>query len=117
MYTDDAGYSPPSACCAPVVVRMSTSGWAFPVSSSALIVGSVVIPHWIDLWSIAAMNVGPALTATGVILLAGTPFLTARYWVRKLVDDPSPVTPSRLPLQSAGDLIDPATSLRQSSTS
>jgi hypothetical protein len=37
--------------------------------------------------------------------LVCTPFLPARYWVRKSVDEPGLVIPSFLPLKSAGLLM------------
>jgi len=55
-----------------------------------------IFPCWM-----AAMNVLPAPTGTSTNSPIFTPFRTARYWVRKLVDDPSPVTPRFLPLKSA----------------
>ena len=80
-------------------------------------VGSVVMPQSISLCCMAAMNVGPACTATDVMSFTDSPLWTARYLVRKLVDEPSPVTPSLRPFQSAGDLIVPDRSERHSSTS
>jgi hypothetical protein len=65
----------------------------------------------------AAMKVGPACTATEVMSVTFSPARTARYLVRKLVDEPSPVTPSLRPFQSAGDLTVSARSVRTSSTS
>jgi len=65
----------------------------------------------------AAMNVGPACTATDVMSVTFSPLRTARYLVRKLVDEPRPVTPSLRPFQSAGDLMTSARSVRTSSTS
>ena len=53
----------------------------------------------------AAMKVSPAPTGTEVNSPSFTPCFTARYWVRKLVDEPRPVTPRLVPLKSAGDLI------------
>src|SRR5919198_5833096 len=103
MYSAEAGYTPPSAFTVPASVRMSTKGLPRPFSCTAVIVGSVVMPQSIAFCCIAATNVGPALTATGVILLLGTPACVARYWVRKYVDDTRPVTPSLRPLQSAGE--------------
>ena len=108
---------PPSAAFAPSGVRMSMSTLACPLPSSAEMVGSVVIPQSICLCCIAAMNVCPASTATEVMSVTDSPLWTARYLVRKLVEEPSPVTPSLRPFQSAGDLIWSATSLRHSSTS
>src|SRR4051812_34916224 len=112
MYTDDDGYVPPSACSVPASVRMSISGRPRPLSWTAVIVGSVVIPQSMAFCFIAATNVGRALTATGVILSVATPLCVARYCVRKYVDDPRPVTPSLRPDQSAGERTWPATSVR-----
>jgi hypothetical protein len=101
----------------PASLRMSISGVPRPFSCTAVIVGSVVMPQSIAFCCIAATNVGPAFTATGVILWVGTPLCVARYCVRKYVDDPRPVTPSLRPVQSAGERTLPATSLRHSSAS
>lgn len=80
-------------------------------------VGSVVIPASMEpCWS-AATKVGPAPTATGVNSLTLTPFLTARYLVRKSVEEPRPVTPSFLPLKSLADLTFPAALVETTSTS
>ena len=63
------------------------------------------------------MKVWPAPTATGVNSLTFTPLLTARYLVRKSVEEPRPVTPSFLPLKSLGDVMSPAALLETISTS
>ena len=65
----------------------------------------------------AAMKVLPAPTETITNSPIFTPFFTARNWVRKLVDDPSPVTPRFLPLKSAGERTLSATFAETSSTS
>lgn len=80
-------------------------------------VGSVVIPAWMEFCWSAEMNVCPAPTATGVIRSVCTPFFTARYLVRKSVEEPRPVTPSFLPEKSFGDLISSAAALDTTSTS
>ena len=80
-------------------------------------VGSVVMPASICPCCIAAMKVLPAPTGTEVNSPSFTPLLTARNWVRKLVDEPRPVTPRFLPLKSAGDLIWSAILVETSSTS
>ena len=80
-------------------------------------VGSVVMPACDLPCCMAAMKVLPAPTGTEVNSPSFTPFLTARYWVRKLVEEPRPVTPRFLPLKSAGDLILSASLAETSSTS
>ena len=80
-------------------------------------VGSVVMPASIFPCWIAAMKVLPAPTGTSTNSPIFTPFFTARYEVRKLVDEPSPVTPRCLPLKSAGEWTLSATLEETSSTS
>jgi len=63
------------------------------------------------------MKVLPAPTGTITNSPIFTPFLTARYCVRKLVEDPSPVTPRCLPLKSAGERTLSAIFAETSSTS
>src|SRR3954447_8532493 len=103
MYRLDDGYGPPSASCEPSGVRMSRRIFPALLSRIVATVGSVVMPPSMEpCWS-AEMKVGPAPTATGVNSLTFTPFLTARYLVRKSVDEPRPVTPSFLPLKFLGE--------------
>ena len=80
-------------------------------------VGSVVMPASIFPCWMAAMKVLPAPTGTSTKSPAFRPFFTARYVVRKLVDDPRPVTPRCLPLKSAGERTWSATFDETSSTS
>src|SRR5881398_2178651 len=108
MYRLDDGYGPPSASWEPSGVRMSRRTLPAFLSRMVATVGSVVMPPSMEpCWS-AAMKVGPAPTATGVKSLTFSAFLTARYLVRKSVDDPSLVMPSFLPLKSLGDLMSPS---------
>ena len=50
------------------------------------------------------MKLASAPTGSIVYWVDCTPCWSARYWVRKLVDEPRPVTPSVLPFASAIDL-------------
>ena len=72
---------------------------ASPVLSRREIVGSVVMPAWILSCCMAAMKVSPAPTGTEVNSPSFTPFLTARYWVRKLVEEPRPGDAEALALE------------------
>src|SRR4030081_2019301 len=117
MYSEDAGYTPPSALVAPSAVRMSMRTLPRPLFTRVEIVGSVVMPQSIDLCCIAATKVLPASTATDLTSDAASPLRTARYFVRKFVEDPRPVTPMLRPFQSAGEWIWSATSVRQRTTS
>ena len=63
------------------------------------------------------MNVTPAPALTRVKSSVPTPLRTANAWVRKSVDEPGLVIPSRRPLKSAGVVICPASFVETTSTS
>ena len=100
-----AGYGPPSAASVLFGVRRSIRMLAAPVEVRREMVGSVVMPASILPWPMAAMKLEPAPTGKVVNSLFLTLDFAARNWVRKLVDEPRPVTPRVLPLKSAGDLM------------
>ena len=108
---------PPSAARVPSTLRMSTSTLASPDFSSCDTVGSVVMPASIRPCRIAAIKLLSAPTGSTVYCERGTPLRLARYCVRKLVEEPSPVTPSVLPFTSAMLLIEPAALVATISTS
>ncbi len=101
----------------PSTLRMSTSTLASPDLSSCETVGSVVMPASMRPCLMAAMKLLSAPTGSNVYCELDRPLRCARYCVRKLVDEPSPVTPSVLPFTSAMLLIESAAWVATISTS
>ena len=101
------GTAPPSAACEPSSVRMSTSTLPWPRLDQ--------LWRRSGRWSCrrrsrpccsAAMKVGAgAGLDRGVVDGLARRSCTARYWVRKSVEEPGLVTPSFLPLKSAGEVM------------